>query len=114
MATDALRNAERKRRALSLHKEGFSIAMIASQIGVTQTTARCWVDPEYHQSRKRQVQERRRRMAGPSSSRRVVKVVADDGPGPAPVPKDLRDVTGQLLGDPLPGRSAFDKRGTAS
>lgn len=113
MPTNKDKNAERKVRAQALKREGFSIIHIAAQIGVNQTTVRCWLDGEYYETRKRRINERRRKLSGSSSSRRVAKEEPEVSVLLQQVPADKRDLTGRLLGDPLPGRSAYDRGRTS-
>lgn len=94
------------RTVRELRRQGMSWKDIGHQIGCSGTTARCLVDQDYAEMRRNDINYRRRH--GPSpNSRRSVRVV-DDKNLPK-VPEDTRTLTGRVFGDPLPGRSAYDK-----
>lgn len=83
-------------RALLAH--GYSIWDAARLLDIPYATLRRWLDPAFA------AREREQYRAG--TARRAFR---PSGPLP-PVPEDTRDLTGRLMGDPLPGRSALDRR----
>lgn len=90
---------------------------LAREIGVTSDSVRRAVDPGYAERRNAQLHARR--MAERPATAKRINRVPDTSPELrrdaasriAEIPKDTRSVTGRILGDPLPGRSALDRRG---
>lgn len=104
---------ELKLRAIAMIERGdMSGREIARELGVSHTAIRCWIDTAYRKRRNaeallrdRESRARRsphRRAKEPSKARQdeVLQIV----------PLDTRGLTGRLCGDPLPGRSALEKR----
>lgn len=100
-----------------LHNAGYHPRRIAQVVEVGIDAVLRIVDPEYQQRRCEAINRNR-----PHSARDKTReiVVSRFRPSPellkrllAAVPADTRDVTAALLGDPLPGRSALDKRRAA-
>lgn len=102
--------------ARALLAQGVSYSRLASLYGSTTTTVRCWLDPIYAAERRQRTNAARhlRRM----DSGRIVPLVrlveprapsADAAARLAEIPRDTRSLTGRIFGDPLPGRSAFDR-----
>ncbi len=108
---------EVKARALRYHTRGYSPKQIAELLGVDTTTIRSWTDPEYAANRRAWAKTGRRRKSAGEPSRQAGRRPEPGRLGPEeeaalpPLPKDTRPLTGVLLGDPLPGRSALDRRG---
>lgn len=76
-------------QATSMFKAGYAWPEIGKALGVCPETARDWW----------------RKGIGFSERPEIRKL--------PPVPKDTRSITGRLCGDPLPGRSALDRRAGA-
>jgi hypothetical protein len=91
----------------------------AEASGLTYFKFRVAIDPEYGQLRRASINARRRRLGNkssiPSTAHRTDRTVSPDEAivALASVPADDRSLTGRLLGDPLPGRSALDRKGGA-
>jgi len=84
--------------------------------GMSYFKFRVAVDPGYRVVRRAAVNVRRRKRGGKSSSSNAHRTERTVTPAEAlvalaGVPADDRSLTGRLLGDPLPGRSALDRRG---
>ena len=86
-------NARRMRR------EGRSWDVIAVCLNTTRETLRRALDPDYAVKRNKQIAKRKRREP----------FVADEPSHPSRA-TDPVDLTGQILGDPGPGRSALDRK----
>lgn len=100
--------AEAKR----LRAAGVDFKNIGRALCINETTAHMWVDPDYAQSRREQINEARRHWRKQSKSVNT-HAVFNHGLNDAEImrrlreiPEDTRSLTGRLLGDPLPGRSA--------
>ena len=74
---------------------GLPWAQIAERLGTTPNTVRRALDPEYVE-RMRAYERNRDR--------------SDRRPARHAIPADTRTLTARLFGDPLPGRSALDRR----
>lgn len=98
----------------SLYKSGVSAAAIAEKFGIGQTTVRYHIDPEYRAAERERRTRKRREMGGgldlDCSGRMNVDAKRDGDRLLRKVPKDTRDLTARIAGDPLPGRSALDRR----
>lgn len=107
---DALAPAIRK-----LRDSGLSWSDIGRELGITGTTAKMAVDPDYAARRRSNINARRidqtsrvtdkNRVTPPSrlTAAEARKVIAR-------IPPDTRTPMQKMLGDPLPGRSALDMR----
>ena len=104
----------RRKRAIAMAKENMTYRKIGELLGVTASTIHAWVDPAYAERRRRQIREKKaQRSEGGRPVRHRVEPPLEEMQSPFSVPKDRRDTTGSICGDPLPGRSALDlKRGT--
>jgi hypothetical protein len=98
---------EQMARAKALLAEGKTWGVIAKLVGSTYFTVRCELDPSYRSRRAAQIREARARK--PPSTKAVTLEEAQRAI--AAIPDDTRALTARLLGDPLPGRSALDRRG---
>ena len=103
-------------------KEGKSFAVIATRFLCTPETIRTHLDPVYAKKRRdakrasdrrHHAKQREQRLADPVLHPRVL----HGGPTKrewqnrvAEIPDDTRDLTARVFGDPLPGRSALDRR----
>ena len=105
----------RETRIRQWRADGWKWADIGKALGISGTTARCIVDPEYRRIRN----ERTWRIRHGGDIRGIggTKHIASHKPHPddlaarlAEIPPDTRTLTGVICGDPLPGRSALDMR----
>lgn len=93
---------------------------IGRRFGVTDMTAHVLCDPEFREkvnARKRRENKRRSELYAssvPSFIRHATGRPAKEDVEArlAEIPADTRDLTAKAFGDPLPGRSAWDKRTT--
>lgn len=100
-----------------MRANGVTLQLLAAHFNVTTDTVQRAVDPEYAERRKQLNNEARRRRRGKTVELEIHRVDARPSPAEAAaaiasVPKDTRDLTARMLGDPLPGRSALAKKGT--
>lgn len=109
----------RRRRA-----NGVTFSAIEADMGVSRDTIRRALSPDWAEKRREQVRIARRRREKLAyghftKTGRVSCTINVDRYRPSPgeiaellklVPPDTRDLTGVLCGDPLPGRSALDRR----
>jgi DNA-binding CsgD family transcriptional regulator len=94
-------------RMRQLRAEKLSYERIAEMLGVGSETVRRHISPKFRETPHR-----------PRSAPSRIYVVREElGLTQAEyraarrrIPEDTRDLTGQLFGDPLPGRSALDQR----
>lgn len=85
-----------KSEAIRLYlDEGLRPYQIAPLVGAAQSTVQQWI-------------RRYRIDAGEYTNQDNL-----SRPPPSPPPRDTRDLTGRLAGDPMPGRSALDQRRSA-
>jgi hypothetical protein len=106
---------EQKSEVRLLHKEGWNYSRIAEKIGVRRETVMRLLDDEYADRRRRQINEARHRreigtpnaIGRPAATPLTTRV--DGAARLAEVPRDTRDLTARLCGDPLPGRDALSK-----
>ena len=99
-----------------MRDNGSSFTGIAKCFGTTFHFVKCSLDPEYLVNRAKGTAIARRKKSGVvrSSSNNVVTnkhTRADAEKLIIQIPKDTRTFTQAFCGDPLPGRSALDKRG---
>lgn len=100
---ETLSSAQRE-TILALHAAGHREAMIAKRLGVTRDTVMRWIDPAWREKRNRMIAEARRRRGKVDASRILPPGIrADIEARLAEIPPDTRDLTGRLLGDPIPG-----------
>lgn len=108
----------KKAEALKLHAEGFTPWQIAKVIGVDGCTVKAWIDPEYAAKRRETVMANKRQRYALKLARQGKAVRRYETFKPDPVASgaemppvvDTRDLTSRLMGDPMPGRSALEKR----
>lgn len=102
-------------RVAELRQAGKTWTEIGKELGVDGTTAHIAVDPEYAAVRRARINHRRREKSEitPEMRRAGDRRVSEDDAkvALASIPADTRDLTARMLGDPLPGRSALDRRG---
>lgn len=96
---------EETQEARQMARSGVGFDVIAQRFGCHAQTVRRAVDPEYGERRRETV--RQNRLSHGYAARATE---ADWRSRLAEVPRDTRDLTAHLLGDPLPGRSALDRR----
>ena len=104
----AVVDADKARRLID---EGMSVRAVARLFGVTPVAVRRYVDPEYRaklNEQSRQYAERQRHAKNHQAEPRPPEVDAEARQ--AEIPSDTRGFTSRFLGDPLPGRSALDRR----
>lgn len=103
-----------------MREAGASWQHICRTLGTTHDTARRAVDPEYAAMRrlKNSTNRKAKRLSKPRTRENHVvedhknrPTAAEAAAAIASVPADTRGVTARMLGDPLPGRSALDKKG---
>lgn len=100
---------EDRARAAQLREMGYSYLRIAKMIGYTHLTVRAWFSEKAKHDQRRKYDEMRAyRACVPRDL--VHKVRTDADAAKQIVPKDTRDLTARFCGDPLPGRSALDRR----
>lgn len=85
----------------TMRDEGLSYDKISRQIGMHRETVRKWIEGMHGQGRVREFDHILPQVK--EDARRLHKLV----------PKDTRSLTGRIFGDPLPGRSALDRRARA-
>lgn len=85
---------------------------IGDCFNVCPETVRRAVDPEYREKRAKQVAARRAAGPAPVNPKQATRAyVANDAAiRVAEIPHDTRSLTARMFGDPLPGRSALDRR----
>ena len=111
MARKRLYGEKERTEIKRLRSLGLTWAQVQRATGINATTAKTLVDSEYAEQRRNRVNQLR----GPNrSNHRVDSITAEEfqkiRQRQLAVPKDTRSITGVLLGDPLPGRSALDRR----
>lgn len=117
-------------KARAMRAEGVGWHRITKQIRVSEYVLRCALEPEYRQYKRslnlrqrmeiaaRAVVVKRPRPVTHSAHQHQANYAARNPPADVLAARDLalelrlqpRSVTAQLLGDPLPGRSALDQR----
>lgn len=104
------RTPERMEQAARLKAEGLDYEAIGKIVGATGTTVHCWLDAEFAANRRRIVNAARQgKYTTPAIHRIEIRPSPEDiERGFRAIPKDTRDLTAQLCGDPLPGRRAID------
>jgi hypothetical protein len=85
--------------ARAMRHSGHTFREIGGELGVHQETIREWLGLKKHRNIDRL-----------STGPREKQSFRPTGPLPV-VPQDTRSLSARLCGDPLPGRSALDKRG---
>ena len=102
---------EQINEAKSMRKAGVKLKTIARHYGVAPTTLKCKIDLEYAERRKER-NNANRRIYGPGSGiKDMDRTISEDVAARlAEIPRDTRDLTARLMGDPLPGRRAIDRR----
>ena len=108
------RTPELEAKARALRSQGMSWRDIGKAIGVNPTSVHEWCDDEYRDYKRGRRQELKRTdkpeaIRRPYQGKTWKEFRPDDRHLPK-VPPDTRDLTARMLGDPLPGRSALDKR----
>lgn len=110
---------EQIEEAKRLLADGWVYARIAERFGCNYETIKRALDQEYAALRRQQVNENRRQRRYKPEKRvtktgrenaTAISVKEDAAARLAEIPHDDRTLTGLLCGDPLPGRSALDKR----
>ncbi len=97
-------------QAKRMRKQGMSYYEIGKRLEIRWTTVRRALDPEYAaQQRERERRSRERRASGEQPSR-YQKLRADAERASMHIPRDTRTLTQRILGDPLPGRSAWCRK----
>lgn len=104
---------EVKARARQYRELGYSVSRIAKMLDTDPTSVRCWTDPEYVERRRAQIRALRPRYKKAArfyNRNETGRLTPEEEAALPPLPPDTRSTTGVLLGDPLPGRSALDRR----
>lgn len=108
--------AELVKKGKYLLAQGMGIATIARRLNVGTDWIRRRIDPEWAEHKRHVWRKQYLRNTNNTVARRSHVVT----PGPdfalvrklmAEIPEDTRDYTARHFGDPLPGRSALDRRG---
>ena len=119
-------------QAIAMRAEGVGWYRITKQLRVSEYVLRCALEPEYRDyklalnkrarglSAQRAAVVKRPRPVNHSAHQQQANYAARNPPAEVLAARDLalelrlqpRSVTAQLLGDPLPGRSALDQRRT--
>lgn len=97
--------------ARQMREEGKSYKAIGRRFGVEEHTVHARLDPVYAEQR------RKRNGRTTKAVREHVRPAIDDAEAFrqfASFPKDTRNLTARLCGDPLPGRSALDMRNASA
>ena len=99
---------ETKEAIRDLRARGMTWLDISNRFGVSYTTARCICDPVYAAN---EAERRRRWTIRHEQKMELQRAQAAGKPKEylPPVPRDTRDLTARIMGDPLPGRSALDR-----
>jgi len=98
--------------ARAMLAKGISHSGVARVFGVTVTTVRRRLDPLYATHVRERTNLARAIKRGndvPITVRYQPPPEQDIAARLAEIPRDTRSLTGRILGDPLPGRSAFDR-----
>ena len=104
------------KRGLDLHRAGATWKYACEAVGLGYETLRSAADPEFAQRRRDGINARRRadysRRYIPPDTHRVERVLTPKEAlaALASIPHDTRSFTARAFGDPLPGRSALDRR----
>lgn len=107
------------KKARQMIQAGATWKAVGRELGCAADTVRRWLDPQWAEMRRKQVNEARlrKRLGNPVQREKPqslrVAVKADAERAFAQVPPDTRDLTARIFGDPLPGRSALDQREAA-
>ena len=102
--------------AATMRANRVSWEKVARYLGVAEETVRRALDPDYRAARNevaRRRYVRSERRASPHFADRKRLSAEDAIRALATVPADTRTITGKVFGDPLPGRSALDRRAGA-
>ena len=106
-------SAHQRQEICRLHQNGIRPQDIAKMAGITLSAVRHVLSPQDEE-------ERRGRKYNVNPFRRVVAIKGENSADASAerllkqVPADTRGLTARLMGDPLPGRSANDKRPTTA
>lgn len=99
--------------ARSMHVAGWPYEQIGRRFGISGQKVHELLDPEYAEMRRMRLQSPlKRSVRKQCNHRNYVKSLENDAEAFrqfASFPRDTRTITGQVLGDPLPGRSALDR-----
>jgi hypothetical protein len=101
-----------KEKAQAMRDQGMSYAKIAVHFGTTDMTVMCRLDEKYAEHRRRRTNKLRSIDGPPLRSILPLERHPDQedvAARLAEIPPDTRSLTQRLCGDPLPGRSAFDR-----
>lgn len=100
---------EQKAKARELRAKGWSYLRIADVVGCNRESLRRHCDPT---AAERIRDSRAGEKLGRTFNRADMAVMLEEFLARiAEIPPDTRDLTGRLMGDPLPGRRALDKVG---
>lgn len=105
-----IRRERRQALAKGLAQRGFTTAEIAARLKVSRPTVFYLLNSERYELQR--YRRNRKKPAGALHMHRRERRVSDHEVQArlAEIPRDGRSVTGVILGDPLPGRSALDRR----
>ncbi len=105
--------------ASRLANDGWSFPRIAEKLGCHPETVRRAIDADFATKRRVQIQEARQLRRCKPGNRKTktarenataISIKEDAAARLAEIPADTRSLTARLAGDPLPGRSALDRR----
>lgn len=109
--------AEQSEECRRLFAEGWTIEGLASHFMCSTQSIRRRVDARYAEARRRYENAQRKREAGPAAEERRIAekhaTKSDRLARLAEIPPDTRSLTARICGDPIPGRSALDRRARA-
>ena len=114
----SLLTPEQIEEASRLADAGWTYARIGERFGCAYGTIRLVLDADYAVNRRIGARETRQRRYKPEKrasktareNATAVSVKEDAAARLAEIPSDTRSLTARLAGDPLPGRSALDRR----
>jgi hypothetical protein len=99
-------------KAKAMRAAGTSWRLIAKEFGVSQEKVQRKIDPGYAEHRNEQLRAKYR-----AETRAITNHYASGAQTSADaerlmdeIPRDTRDLTARLMGDPLPGRRSIDRK----
>lgn len=107
---------EQLKKAKAMIADGKSWTEIGNEFGFSRDTIRRRLDPVWREERAASIRSARSKRVGcnergPQLQHRTRTQIRRDAERRLEeIPDDTRSLTGRLLGDPIPGRSALDKR----
>lgn len=108
LPANTIRSPELVERCVQLRRGGLSYERIGKQIGVSGTTVQEWLNPDFT-NRRREREKKRRKVESRGQVFNSHEAENDWRRQLASIPS-VRTLNQAILGDPLPGRSALDRR----